>query len=224
MTLKTNNKKITSLFVIAVLLSTVLLVSAGMESSFAQQKDNDKLKKQLNHLGYSIDESSNNGIPTKIANIVNDLIGKLLTMNTLIEGNSKDIQILSEIVDSNKIQIGLLLEQIDTLQSMHVVVEIPEPTPEPVVTVSANKSEYKIGETVVISGHVTNLVNGGVVTIQLFNSQGSLVDIAQTPVAQDGSYSHTVIAEGPLWKTGEYTVKVSYGEGITAETKFRFTA
>ena len=41
-------------------------------------------------------------------------------------------------------------------------------------------------------------------TLQLF-SEGNLVDIAQITVAQDGSYSHTVIAEGPLWnKSGDY--------------------
>jgi len=59
--------------------------------------------------------------------------------------------------------------------------------------------------------------------MQLFN-QGNLVDIAQITVAEDGSYSHTVRAEGPLWsKAGEYTVRVSFGEGNIAETQFTFS-
>ncbi|MEK0320541.1 MAG: PEFG-CTERM sorting domain-containing protein, partial [Nitrosopumilus sp.] len=40
----------------------------------------------------------------------------------------------------------------------------------------------------------------------------------------DGSYSHTIIAEGPLWKKiGNYLIRVSYGEGNIAETEFSFT-
>ena len=51
-----------------------------------------------------------------------------------------------------------------------------------------------------------------------------MVEIAQIKVSEDGNYSHTIIAEGALWqKQGEYTVKVTYGEGNVAETNFLFT-
>ncbi|MEZ7990185.1 MAG: PEFG-CTERM sorting domain-containing protein, partial [Nitrosopumilus sp.] len=39
-----------------------------------------------------------------------------------------------------------------------------------------------------------------------------------------GNYSHTVSAQGPLWKNqGTYMVKVTYGEGNIAETLFNYT-
>ena len=51
-----------------------------------------------------------------------------------------------------------------------------------------------------------------------------MVEIAQIKVSSDGNYSHTILAEGNLWKNqGEYTVKVTYGEGNIAETNFLFT-
>ena len=50
-----------------------------------------------------------------------------------------------------------------------------------------------------------------------------MIQVAQFAVAQDGNFSHTIIAEGPQWKNeGEYTVKVVYGEDNIAETSFNF--
>ena len=94
---------------------------------------------------------------------------------------------------------------------------------ESVISIETNANSYKEGETIVISGKVSAIITGTPVTMQFF-SQGNLADIAQIMIAQDGSYSHTVIAEGPLWsKAGEYTVRASFGEGNTAETKFSFS-
>ena len=54
--------------------------------------------------------------------------------------------------------------------------------------------------------------------------EGNLIDAAQFDPAQDGSYSHTVIAEKPLWREqGEYLIRVSHGEGNIAETTIEFT-
>ena len=94
---------------------------------------------------------------------------------------------------------------------------------ESLISVKTNSDSYKQGETIVISGEVSTIITGTPVTIQIF-SQGNLVDIAQITVAEDGSYSHTVIAEGPLWsKAGEYTVKTTFGKENIAETQFNFS-
>jgi len=94
---------------------------------------------------------------------------------------------------------------------------------ESLVTVQTDDNNYDEGDTIVISGKISTIVGSTPVTLQLF-SEGNLVDIAQITVAQDGSYSHTVIAEGPLWKKqGTYTVRVSYGEGNVAESEFDYT-
>jgi predicted secreted protein with PEFG-CTERM motif len=59
--------------------------------------------------------------------------------------------------------------------------------------------------------------------MQLFEGN-NLIEIAQIKVSQDGNYSHTVIAQGPLWKNqGSYMVKVTYGEGNIAEKLFEYT-
>ena len=94
---------------------------------------------------------------------------------------------------------------------------------ESLITVETDDNNYDEGDTIVISGKITTMVGNTPVTIQLF-AEDNLVDIAQITVAQDGSYSHTVIAEGPLWnKQGNYIVRATYGDGNIAETEFGFT-
>ncbi len=94
---------------------------------------------------------------------------------------------------------------------------------ESLISVKTDANSYKEGETIVISGKVSTVIVGTPVTTQIF-SQGNLIHIAQITVAEDGSYSHTVIAEGPLWsKAGEYIIKASFGEGNIAETQFNFS-
>ena len=94
---------------------------------------------------------------------------------------------------------------------------------EALISVQTDDNNYDESDTIVISGTVTTIIGETPITLQLF-SEGNLVDIAQIIVAQDGSYSHTVLAEGPLWKkVGTYTVRASYGEGNIVESEFSYT-
>jgi predicted secreted protein with PEFG-CTERM motif len=91
------------------------------------------------------------------------------------------------------------------------------------ISVQTNDNNYTEGDTILVSGKIITLIGNTQVTMQLFQ-QGNLIEIAQIKVSQDGNYSHTVIAQGPLWKNqGSYMVKVTYGEGNIAETLFDYT-
>lgn len=92
------------------------------------------------------------------------------------------------------------------------------------ITVLTDDENYDEGDTIVISGKVSIAINGVNVVLQIF-TEGNMIEIAQITVAQDGTYSHTVLAEGPLWKkSGSYTVRASYevGGGTIAETEFNY--
>ena len=92
------------------------------------------------------------------------------------------------------------------------------------ITVKTDDKNYDEGDTIVISGKVSVPIDGVNVVLQLF-TEGNMVEIAQITVAQDGTYSHTVLAEGPLWKkSGTYLVRSSYevGGGTIAETEFNY--
>ena len=95
---------------------------------------------------------------------------------------------------------------------------------EPLLSVQTDDNHYDEGDTIVISGKVTTIIAGDEITLLIIFGEGQIVEIAQITVAQDGSYSHTIIAEGVQWGiSGEYTVKVQYGKANIAETDFSYT-
>jgi len=89
------------------------------------------------------------------------------------------------------------------------------------IFVETSENSYEEGERIVVSGNVTSIIAETPVTLQIFN-QGTLVDIAQIGVAQDGNFATTFNTGGPLWKKdGTYIVRALYGT-TTIETSFEF--
>jgi len=88
-------------------------------------------------------------------------------------------------------------------------------------TLITSQNSYEEGELVVVSGNVTSILEGTPVSIQILR-EGNLVDISQVIVAQDGKFTSTFRATGPLWtQDGTYIVRALYGT-ITQETTFEF--
>lgn len=85
------------------------------------------------------------------------------------------------------------------------------------------KSFYNQGQAVVISGKVDAVLENTPLLIQVFRDSNR-VHIAQVDVAKDGTYTYSLIADGPYFKTdGKYTVQASYGvTGNVYETSFDF--
>ncbi len=109
--------------------------------------------------------------------------------------------------------------------SMWYIPSFAQTTTAPNITTSTDKSSYIIGDTIVISGAVKAVVKETPLTIQIFNSNTNLVWIGQIDVSQDGKYTDTVKAVGPLWKaSGTYTVKVQYGPTVSGQSTFTFVS
>ena len=82
---------------------------------------------------------------------------------------------------------------------------------------------YSEGETVVISGRVGAVIESTPIIIQIIFNEGNIIDVAQITPAEDGSFTHTILAQGPLWQNdGEYTARASYGTNNVAEVTFSF--
>ncbi len=81
------------------------------------------------------------------------------------------------------------------------------------------------GDAIVISGKTTTVIEGTQVALQILLGEGNIVYAAQITPAEDGSFTETIIAKGPYWKTdGERIVRVIYGAGDISETTFNFVA
>ena len=93
----------------------------------------------------------------------------------------------------------------------------------PFLTVITDDENYDEGDTIVISGEVATVIVDTPIILQIW-VEGNMIGIDQFFPAQDGSYSHTIIAEKPLWKNeGDYLVRISYGEGNIAESTITYT-
>jgi hypothetical protein len=92
------------------------------------------------------------------------------------------------------------------------------------ITVSTDKTSYADGDTIAISGTVTDQLNIPI-SIVIRDSSHNMVYIAQTSPDSQGAYSVQAIAGGSTWKTaGTYEIDVTYGgPDKTANTTFSFT-
>jgi hypothetical protein len=97
------------------------------------------------------------------------------------------------------------------------------PSTSTTITVQTDDNNYDEGDIIVISGNVNTVIGDAPVLVQIVQ-EGAIVETAQVIVAQDGTFTKTIIAEGGVWKNeGEYTVRVFYQEHM-AESKFNFTS
>ncbi|MGI0057679.1 MAG: PEFG-CTERM sorting domain-containing protein [Nitrosarchaeum sp.] len=95
---------------------------------------------------------------------------------------------------------------------------------ESLISVETDANSYNEGETIVISGKVKIIIVDTPIIIEILNQDNTVVYVNQITVAEDGTYSDTVIAEGPLWsKAGGYTVKALFGTGNITEIQFSFS-
>ena len=95
---------------------------------------------------------------------------------------------------------------------------------QPIISVESDDDNYYEGEIIKISGKVNSVIGGTPVTLQIFTGNDDLVSIAQINISQESTFSHSILAKGPLWqKQGEYTIRASYGETGVTESKFEYT-
>ena len=102
-----------------------------------------------------------------------------------------------------------------------VFVQLSYAQEDPHFSVTTNHSFYEKKDVIVISGNAYPVMHDVPIIVQII-SGGILIDVAQITIAHDGSFLHSLIADGPMWKrSGDYTVKSSYGTQST-ESNFEF--
>jgi predicted secreted protein with PEFG-CTERM motif len=94
---------------------------------------------------------------------------------------------------------------------------------EPIV-VTTDKTSYSEGESIMVTGQVSEILFGYAISIMTIAPNGNVVSIDQVMVGSDKTFSTELSAGGSLMKQGgEYTIQVLYGtENRTAETSFTF--
>jgi len=88
------------------------------------------------------------------------------------------------------------------------------------IQVFTDKPVYYESDIIQISGSVNPVIGSTLVSI-VISHEASFVDFAQIELDENADFAHNVIAGGPSWIDGEYTVIVNY-EDQSAETDFQY--
>jgi len=90
------------------------------------------------------------------------------------------------------------------------------------ISLSTSSDIYYGGDYVVVFGSVNTIFENMPITIQIYH-ESNLVDVAQVPVAQDGTFVKSFNAVGQQWnEEGTYTIRVQYTPTQIGETAFEF--
>jgi len=90
------------------------------------------------------------------------------------------------------------------------------------ISLSTSSDIYYSGDYIVVFGSVNTIFENMPITIQIYY-ESNLVDVAQVPVAQDGTFVKSFNAVGQQWKEeGTYTIRVQYTPTQIGETTFEF--
>ena len=96
------------------------------------------------------------------------------------------------------------------------------------VSVLTDWHTYELGETINISGSISEYDESDPyknfdVTLRLLDPKNNIINISQISPNSDGSYSTSILADGPLWKfEGDYTISVSHGSDKVDSAVFVF--
>jgi len=89
------------------------------------------------------------------------------------------------------------------------------------LSIRTSEKSYEEGDTIVISGNVTAIILDEPVTLRILY-ETSIIDIAQLQISQDGTFTHTIKAEGKSWnRDGTYVISAFYGR-TAYETSIEF--
>ena len=98
----------------------------------------------------------------------------------------------------------------------------------PILTIETDSSIYEEGEVISISGSVSDYreidaYTNFDVTIRLVAPNNNIISISQVSLDGNGSYTASILAQGPLWKLdGGYTLFASQGPDRNASVIFNF--
>jgi len=83
------------------------------------------------------------------------------------------------------------------------------------ITLTTDNTAYVDGDVITIYGKIDKVIIGLEVSLQIFFEKNQ-IGISQVKVSQDGEFTDTITAGGPLWKNeGPVLIKATYGDSST---------
>ncbi|QLH05992.1 hypothetical protein [Nitrosopumilus ureiphilus] len=90
------------------------------------------------------------------------------------------------------------------------------------IAVSTDRLSYREGDTIRISGTLSEMAENEVISIVVKNPAGNIASIEQLRPQADKTFQTEFVAGGGAWQDGRYTVTVQYGLDAAATITFDF--
>jgi len=171
----------------------------------------------------SVDAQGNYSIPAWVKGVAGFWAEDKITDQDFGEG-------LSFLIDQEIIKVPKILELENKIAQLEAEIAFLKnqdggTQSPPAITVSTDRYSYKDGDTIRVSGKVSELLSGYAISLQVIAPDGNRVIVEQLDVSYYGNFSTELTAGGILWEdSGTYTIMVLYGTTArTAETSFYFS-
>jgi len=106
--------------------------------------------------------------------------------------------------------------------SIGIVFHTAEAQSDSAMSLYSNNDTYYLGDYIVLFGEIGTIFGDLPVTVQIYH-ESDLVDVAQVPVAKDGTFAVTFTADGNQWgDEGTYVARAFYSTNVIAEVTFGF--
>ncbi len=90
------------------------------------------------------------------------------------------------------------------------------------ISLSSNNDVYYSEDYIVIFGSIETIFENVPITVQIYHDS-TLVEVAQVPVAKDGTFAATFNADGTQWEEeGTYSARAFYTANVIGEITFEF--
>ncbi len=100
---------------------------------------------------------------------------------------------------------GMPSNNVTTVQPIVIPVTLP-------LSLTTDKTMYDRQSTILVTGHVQNIIPGLPVTLRVSDSLGNVVEVDQLTVDNNGNFQTKINTSSPLWtRGGTYTIYGQYG-------------
>ena len=100
-------------------------------------------------------------------------------------------------------------------------IEITDEDTSVMITIATDKSSYKPGETIVISGNIDPIIENLVLTVEVIDANQNVLNTEDIRIVlADGTYTSNVVVDAGLFPTGIYTATAVSAESAKVTTDF----
>ncbi len=117
---------------------------------------------------------------------------------------------------------GGMSENTSDAISKKIKTDTVNPTPSS-IHLETDRDTYTENDMIIVSGKVSKILQDTIMLLVVFDPMGETVTMTQVHMDNNGEFTKKISMERSSWlQNGIYTIKVHYGDDVTANIEFTF--